>query len=72
MIPVKYLEDLKSAPVNEVDFVATFIEVSEFAPWYTLPATDWTTDVRRQIHDDGQPLNSSSPRRQRAAESKLV
>lgn len=53
MIPVKYLEDLKSAPVTEVDFVATFIEVSEFAPWYPQPATDWATDVRRQIHDYG-------------------
>ncbi|KAK1977251.1 putative cytochrome P450 [Colletotrichum cereale] len=29
MVPVKYLEDLKSAPVNEVDFVATFIEMFE-------------------------------------------
>jgi hypothetical protein len=27
MIPVKYLEELKAAPVEEVDFVATFIEV---------------------------------------------
>lgn len=27
MIPVKYLEDLKTAPIKEVDFVATFIEV---------------------------------------------
>lgn len=27
MLPVKYLDELKSAPVNEVDFVATFIEV---------------------------------------------
>lgn len=27
MLPVKYLEDLKSAPTHEVDFVATFIEV---------------------------------------------
>lgn len=27
MLPNKYLEDLKSAPVHEVDFVATFIEV---------------------------------------------
>lgn len=27
MLPTKYLEDLKSAPVHEVDFVATFIEV---------------------------------------------
>ena len=28
MIPVRYLEELKAAPVEEVDFVATFIEVS--------------------------------------------
>lgn len=28
MIPVKYLEELKTAPIDEVDFVATFIEVS--------------------------------------------
>jgi hypothetical protein len=27
MIPVKYLEDLKTAPIHEVDFVGTFIEV---------------------------------------------
>ena len=27
MLPVKYLDDLKSAPIDEVDFVATFIEV---------------------------------------------
>ncbi|KAJ5674732.1 cytochrome P450 [Penicillium maclennaniae] len=29
MIPVKYLEDLKTAPIKEVDFVATFIEMFE-------------------------------------------
>ncbi|KAI7774920.1 hypothetical protein LA080_007658 [Diaporthe eres] len=29
MIPVKYLEELKTAPVEEVDFVATFIEMFE-------------------------------------------
>lgn len=27
MIPVKYLEDLKTAPTDKVDFVATFQEV---------------------------------------------
>jgi hypothetical protein len=27
MIPVKYLEDLKTAPIDKVDFVATFQEV---------------------------------------------
>ena len=27
MIPGKYVEELKTAPVNEVDFVATFYEV---------------------------------------------
>ncbi|KAL5041783.1 hypothetical protein BDW71DRAFT_217425 [Aspergillus fruticulosus] len=29
MLPTRYLEELKSAPVNEVDFVATFIEMFE-------------------------------------------
>ncbi|ATY60306.1 cytochrome P450 [Cordyceps militaris] len=29
MLPVKYLEELKSAPIDEVDFVATFIEMFE-------------------------------------------
>lgn len=29
MIPSKYLEELKSAPIDHVDFVATFIEVRE-------------------------------------------
>lgn len=27
MIPTKYLDELKTAPIDEVDFVATFIEV---------------------------------------------
>ncbi|PKY00091.1 putative cytochrome P450 [Aspergillus campestris IBT 28561] len=29
MLPTKYLEELKSAPMHEVDFVATFIEMFE-------------------------------------------
>ncbi|KAE8143645.1 putative cytochrome P450 [Aspergillus pseudotamarii] len=29
MLPTKYLEELKSAPIDEVDFVATFIEMFE-------------------------------------------
>ena len=28
MIPTKYVEELKNAPVKDVDFVATFFEVS--------------------------------------------
>ena len=28
MLPTKYLDDLKNAPVDKVDFVATFFEVS--------------------------------------------
>ena len=28
MIPSKYVEELKAAPVNEVDFVGTFFEVN--------------------------------------------
>lgn len=27
MIPTKYLEELKTAPIDHVDFVATFIDV---------------------------------------------
>ena len=27
MLPVRYLEDLKTAPIDKVDFVATFQEV---------------------------------------------
>lgn len=38
MLPNKYLEDLKSAPVHEVDFVATFIEVRDDASIYLVEA----------------------------------
>lgn len=34
MLPVKYLEDLKTAPVDKVDFVATFQEVISKAPFF--------------------------------------
>lgn len=29
MVPTKYLEELKSAPMNKLDFVATFQEVGQ-------------------------------------------
>lgn len=29
MLPTKYLEDLKTSPVDKVDFVATFFEVRD-------------------------------------------
>lgn len=45
MLPVKYLEDLKSAPVHEVDFVATFIEVRRTARICNL---DPQTDIYRR------------------------
>lgn len=32
MIPVKYLEDLKTSPTEKVDFVATFFEVLDSSP----------------------------------------
>lgn len=32
MIPVKYPEDLKTSPIEKVDFVATFIEVLDSSP----------------------------------------
>jgi hypothetical protein len=38
MIPVKYLEDLKTAPIDKVDFVATFQEV--MFPFYPYVDTN--------------------------------
>ncbi len=32
MLPVRYLEDLKTSPIEKVDFVATFIEVLSSLP----------------------------------------
>lgn len=31
MIPIKHLDELKTAPIDHVDFVATFIEVSDIS-----------------------------------------
>lgn len=70
MIPVKYLEELKTAPVEEVDFVATFIEVGlrQMHIW-----SDWVelmrTDVRRQIYHHGQPVNLAPSSCQSATKS---
>lgn len=53
MIPREYVEELKTAPVQDVDFVGTFYEVrssfSEF--WETRVLKD--VDVRGQIYYDG-------------------
>ena len=32
MIPPKYVEELKNAPMEQVDFVGTFFEVSKTTP----------------------------------------
>lgn len=40
MIPTKYLDELKTAPVDHVDFVATFIEVLTFLLLLELLSTD--------------------------------
>lgn len=56
MIPVKYLDELKTAPVDEVDFVATFIEVTFFdiSCGVSLVLTNpQCVDVRGQIHHHG-------------------
>lgn len=60
MIPVQYLEELKTAPVDKVDFVATFTEVMcsavSFAHcWYDplLISCNNSVDVRGQIHNNG-------------------
>lgn len=71
MIPVKYLEELKTAPIDEVDFVATFIEVSLHV--VSRPGSiGWVlmeTDVRGQIYYHGQSVNFASSCCQSTAES---
>ena len=42
MIPIRYVEELKNARVDEVDFVGTFFEVSRF---------DLFEDCCRKTHD---------------------
>lgn len=37
MIPAKYVEELKTAPVDEVDFVGTFFEVHIISDLATIP-----------------------------------
>lgn len=44
MLPTKYLDDLKNAPVDKVDFVATFFEVGGTEIVVVL-AADKCTDV---------------------------
>lgn len=57
MIPTKYVEELKSAPVHEVDFVGTFFEVGfrlEFSFENESSANERYQDVRGQVHNHGQ------------------
>ncbi|KXH53727.1 cytochrome P450 [Colletotrichum nymphaeae SA-01] len=49
MIPSKYLEELKTAPIDQVDFVATFIEM--FEGKYTTMGTDVMPAVQKEIVD---------------------
>ena len=44
ILPTKYLDDLKNAPVDKVDFVATFFEVGGTEIVVVL-AADKCTDV---------------------------
>ena len=44
MLPTKYLNDLKNAPVDKVDFVATFFEVG-IIKIVVILTTDECTDV---------------------------
>jgi len=48
MIPAKYLEYLKTAPIDKVDFVATFIEVSQVINRFVgyFPASKLTVVIR--------------------------
>lgn len=70
MIPVKYLEELKTAPVEEVDFVATFIEVSlrQLCQAIITLRVLMNLDVRGQIYYHGQPINLASSCCQSTAE----
>ncbi|KAL4972598.1 putative cytochrome P450 [Aspergillus desertorum] len=47
MLPTRYLEELKSAPVNEVDFVATFIEM--FEEWTEVNFVDRITQIVARV-----------------------
>lgn len=53
MIPSKYLEELKTAPVDEVDFVATFIEVIPHQISHVVFCCANKSDVRGQIYYHG-------------------
>lgn len=47
MLPTKYLNDLKNAPVDKVDFVATFFEVAQmFEGRYTTMGSRSTLHPR--------------------------
>ena len=55
MIPTKYVEELKNAPVKDVDFVATFFEVSvpRIVARIENVANEVYEDIRGQIHNCG-------------------
>ncbi|KAF9761122.1 hypothetical protein IL306_003955 [Fusarium sp. DS 682] len=54
MIPSKYVEELKNAPVNEVDFVATFFEM--FEGRYTTMGSRSTLHPRVAKHELNQNM----------------
>ena len=54
MIPSKYVEELKTALVDEVDIVGPFYEVhTSLYPDQLSPMTRRGTDVRISIHEYG-------------------
>ncbi|KAA8909879.1 putative cytochrome P450 [Sphaerosporella brunnea] len=59
MIPPKYVEELKSAPVDKVDFVATFIEM--FEGKYTTMGSRSTLHPRTVKHQLNQNLINVMP-----------
>lgn len=72
MLPVKYLECLKSAPVLEVDFVATFIEVSTSSALRLGHRLISDVDVRGEVHHHGQSFHTSPTSCPRSIEPELV
>jgi hypothetical protein len=52
MIPPKYVEELKGAPMEDVNFVGTFFEVGDSVVDESNRA-DAAEDVRREIYHYG-------------------
>ena len=65
--PSKYVEELKTALVNEVDIVGLFYEVhTSLYPVQLSSMTRRGTDVRISMHEYGYSLHIASPCRKKS------